>query len=70
MLPVIQGRLSSDRDGGTGAPRRQTRQQPPLRLCWAAGTVKREIALHYALRSDDHVEFGILGGDTIVRRAG
>jgi hypothetical protein len=30
----------------------------------------RELALHIALRSDDSVEVGILGGDTVVRRAG
>jgi hypothetical protein len=29
-----------------------------------------EPALHFALRSDDGVEVGILGGDVVVRRAG
>jgi hypothetical protein len=32
--------------------------------------VNRELALHFALRSDDNVEVGILGGDIVVRRAG
>jgi hypothetical protein len=30
----------------------------------------RELVLHFALRSDDGVEVGILGGDIVVRRAG
>jgi hypothetical protein len=32
--------------------------------------VNRELALHFALRSDDGVEVGILGGDIVERRAG
>ena len=32
--------------------------------------VNRELALHFALRSDNGVEVGILGGDIVVRRAG
>ncbi len=32
--------------------------------------VNRELALHFALRSDDNVEVGILGGDIVVRRGG
>ena len=32
--------------------------------------VNRELALHFALRSDVDVEVGILGGDIIVRRGG
>jgi hypothetical protein len=31
---------------------------------------RRDLALHFALRSDDHIEVGILGGDIVVRRAG
>lgn len=32
--------------------------------------MNRELALHFALRSDDNVELGILGGDSAARRAG
>ena len=32
--------------------------------------VNRELALRFALRSDDNVDVGILGGDIVVRRAG
>ncbi len=32
--------------------------------------VKREVALHFALRSDDYVEVGILVGEIVVRGAG
>jgi hypothetical protein len=32
--------------------------------------VNRELARHFALRSDDGVEVGILGGDIVVGRAG
>ena len=32
--------------------------------------VNRELALHFALRSDDGVEVGILGGNILVRRGG
>jgi hypothetical protein len=32
--------------------------------------VNRELTPHFALRPDDHVEVGILGGDMVVRRAG
>jgi hypothetical protein len=32
------------------------------RLCCGAGMVNRELGLHFALRSDDGVEVGILGG--------
>lgn len=32
--------------------------------------VNRELALHFALRPDDGVEVGVLGGDVVVRRAG
>jgi hypothetical protein len=32
--------------------------------------VNRELALHFALRSDDGIEVGILGGDIVARRAG
>jgi hypothetical protein len=70
MLPVVQGRLSSDRDPATGAPRRQTRQQPLLGLRRPAAMVNRELALHFALRSNDGVEVGMPGGDLVVRRAG
>jgi hypothetical protein len=34
------------------------------------GMENREPAVHFALRSDDNVEVGILGGDIVVRRAG
>jgi hypothetical protein len=32
--------------------------------------VNHELALHFALRSGDNVEVGILGGDIVVRRGG
>jgi hypothetical protein len=32
--------------------------------------VNRDLALHFALLSDDGFEVGILGGDIVVRRAG
>ena len=32
------------------------------------GMVNRQLALHFALRSDDNVEVGILGGDIVARR--
>jgi hypothetical protein len=32
--------------------------------------VNRELALRFALRSDDGVEVGIVGGDIVVRRGG
>jgi hypothetical protein len=35
-----------------------------------AGMVNREPAVHFALRSHDNVEVGILGGNIVVRRAG
>jgi hypothetical protein len=34
------------------------------------GKVNRELAWHFALRSDGDVEVGILGGDIVVRRTG
>ena len=32
--------------------------------------VHRELAMHHALRTDDGVEVGILGGDIVVRGGG
>jgi hypothetical protein len=38
--------------------------------CYPAGTVNRQLALHFALRPADNVEVGGLGGDIVARRAG
>jgi len=58
------------------APRRSVagrvadEQRRTARLCGPPNTVNREIALHFALGSDDNVAVGIIGGDIVVRRGG
>jgi hypothetical protein len=39
-------------------------------LCCPPSMVNRELNLHFALRSDDSVEVGILGDDIVARRGG